>query len=90
MKQKTFNLHWGKGIVAEEAQAIGEYHIPTIQLLEYNEGEAKGQSHIRFSHYSHDGVFQRSPLIIDESNISELKLAIRDCPKLHRLLKRLI
>ncbi len=90
MKQKTFSLHWGTGIVAEEAQTISEYHQPTIQLLEFTEGEAKGQTQIRFCHYSPRGAFQRSPLIIGESDIPELRKEIRQCPKLHRLLKRLV
>jgi len=32
-KAKTFSLHWGSGIVEEEAQIQCEYHIPTIQLI---------------------------------------------------------
>ena len=31
--QKTFSLHWGSGVVEEEAQIETPYHVPTIQLL---------------------------------------------------------
>ena len=90
MKPKTFSLHWGKGIVAEEAQIISEYHLPTIQLLEFTEGVAEGQTQIRFCYYSPRGGFQRAPLIIDKSEIRPLRKAIKQCPKLHRLLKQLV
>ena len=39
-KVKTFSLHWGSGIVEEEAQIGTEYHVPTIQLLKFTDGEA--------------------------------------------------
>jgi hypothetical protein len=87
---KTFKLHWGSGIVAEEAQTVSEYKLPTIQLLEFTDGFAKGRSQIRFCHYSPKGAFQRSPLIIDTEEIPELRQAIRACPKLHRLLEQLL
>ena len=63
-KVKTFSLHWGSGIVEEEAQIGTEYHVPTIQLLKFTDGEAKGTYEIRFCHYNHQGGFQRSPLIL--------------------------
>ena len=52
-KVKTFSLHWGSGIVEEEAQIGTEYHVPTIQLLKFTDGEAKGTYEIRFCHYNH-------------------------------------
>lgn len=39
---KTFSLHWGSGVVEEEAQIETPYHRPTIQLLKFTEGKAKG------------------------------------------------
>ena len=39
-KVKTFSLHWGSGIVEEEAQTGTEYHVPTFQLLKFTDGEA--------------------------------------------------
>ncbi len=88
-KPKTFALHWGSGIIAEEAQFTARYHRPTIQLLEFTEGEAAGTCEIRFCHYDHHGRFQRSPLIIDESDLPALKRALKATPRLRRMLAKL-
>ena len=90
MPPKTFNLHWGSGIVAEEASIEAEYNRPTIQLLEFTDGEAQGKVQIRFCHYSRNGAFQRSPLIVSVDGLADLRKAIRKCPKLHKLLSRLV
>lgn len=86
---RGFALHWGKGIVEEEAQIATEHHRPTIQLLKFTEGPIAGTRELRFCHYDHHGRFQRSPLIIDESDIPALKEALRATPRLKRLLKKL-
>jgi len=86
---KTFSLHWGSGIVEEEVQIETEYHRPTIQLLKFEEGEAKGTYEIRFCHYDHRGRFQRSPLIIDESDIPKIKRELKKSPKLYKMMKKL-
>ena len=65
---KPFPLHSGNGIIEEEVQIETEYHLPTIQLLKFTDGKAKGTYEIRFCHYNHHGRFQRSPLIIDEKD----------------------
>jgi hypothetical protein len=72
-KPKTFNMHWGSGIIAEEAIHDGEHHRPTIQLMEFDDGSLS----IRFCHYSHNGRFQRSPLIVGESEIDGLRRGTR-------------
>ena len=41
-KRKSFSYSWGSGYVAEEARVEGEYHVPTLQLLKYTEGDAAG------------------------------------------------
>jgi hypothetical protein len=87
---KTFSMHWGNGIVEEEAQIGATYHNPTIQLLKFTEGSAKGTREIRFCHYNHRGQFQRSPLIIDEKDIPALRKALDATPKLKKLLKKLV
>ena len=87
---RTFALHWGKGIIEEEARIGSTYHNPTIQLLTFTEGAAKGTHEIRFCHYNHRGQFQRSPLIVDEKDIPALRKALSETPKLKRLLKKLI
>jgi len=87
---KTFSLHWGSGLIEEEAQIVTAYHRPTIQLLKFTAGEAVGTYEIRFCHYDHHGRFQRSPLIIDEKDVPALKKALAATPKLRRLLARLV
>lgn len=89
-KQKTFSLHWGSGVVEEEVQIVSEYHRPTVQLLKFLEGDAEGDYQIRFCFYNHQGRFQRSPLIIGESDIPALRKALKASPKLHRLLSKLV
>jgi hypothetical protein len=88
-KAKTFSLHWGTGIIAEEAQIATEHHRPTIQLLKFTDGAAKGAREIRFCFYDHRGRFQRSPLIIDEDDIPALRDALKATPELKRLLVKL-
>ena len=89
-KPKTFNLHWGSGIVEEEAMISTDYHQPCIQLLKFTEGEAVGQYEIRFCFYNHAGRFQRSPMIIDADSLGEMRTALNATPKLKRMLKRLV
>jgi hypothetical protein len=83
-------LHWGSGLIEEEAQIVTSYHRPTIQLLKFTAGEAAGTYEIRFCHYDHQGRFQRSPLIIDEKDVPAFKKALGATPQLRRLLVRLV
>jgi hypothetical protein len=85
---KTFSLHWGSGVVEEEAQIETPYHRPTIQLLKFTAGKAKGSYEIRFAVYDHRGRFQRMPLIVDERDLSALRAALKRTPKLRKLLER--
>ena len=87
---KTFALHWGRGIIEEEAQIVTPYHCPTIQLLKFTEGEAAGTYEIRFCHYDHRGRFQRSPLIVDARDVPRLGQALHQTPRLRRLLAGLV
>ena len=89
-KPKTFSLHWGSGVIEEETQIQCEYHIPTIQLLKFTEGEAKGTHEIRFCHYNHEGRFQRSPLILDAKDVPRFKRALEKTPKLKKLLAQMV
>ena len=89
-KAKSFSLHWGSGVVEEEAQSAGPYHRPTIQLLKFLDGEAAGTWQIRFCYYDHGGRFQRSPLIIGRDDLPKLRAALRKTPHLRALLKRLV
>jgi hypothetical protein len=49
-KPKTFSLHWGSGVIEEEAQIETPYHRPTVQLLRFTRGEAAGDYEIRLCH----------------------------------------
>ena len=86
---KTFSLHWGSGVIEEEAQFATQYHRPTIQLLKFTDGDAKGGYALRFCHYDHHGRFQRAPLIFDATDIAKLKAALSTTPKLRKLLGKL-
>jgi hypothetical protein len=87
---KTFSLHWGNGVIEEEVQITTPYHRPTIQLLKFTEGAAKGSYEIRFCAYDHRGRFQRMPLIVDERDLAPLRKALTSTPKLRKLLTQLL
>ena len=78
--KKTFAYHWGSGYIGEEAQVKGRHHLPTLQLLTYTEGEAAGETAIRFSHYSHTGHFRRSPLMMSLEEIDMMREALQETP----------
>ena len=71
-KAKTFALHWGSGVIEEEAQIETRYHRPTVQLLKFTRGPAAGSYEIRLCHYDLKGRFQRSPLILDAADVPRL------------------
>ena len=79
-------MPWGKGEIVEEATTAGEWHEPAIQLLRYEDGSYA----VRFAHYDHSGRFQRSPLMISADTIAGLRRALKDTPKLRRLLQGLV
>ncbi len=87
---RKFSLHFGSGVVAEEATYSGEFHEPTIQLLEFSDGEAAGTVLLRFCSYNRRGSFMRDPLLLSETDIAALREAIKATPKIHALLKRLV
>ena len=89
-KERRFNFHWGSGVVAEEARFEGEHHTPAIQLLRYDEGEAEGQVSVRFCFFNQRGRFQRSPLMMSETELDQMRAALSQTPELRELLKRLI
>lgn len=89
-KVKTFNLHWGSGIVEEEAMITTQYHRPCLQLLKFTDGEAKGQYEVRFCFYDHRGGFQRSPMILDEKEFDAMRQALNGTPKLKKIISKLV
>ena len=85
-KERRFNFHWGSGVVAEEARFEGEHHVPAIQLLKYDEGDVA----VRFCFFNQRGRFQRSPLMMSEGDLDQMRKSLERTPELRQLLKRLI
>jgi hypothetical protein len=83
-------LHFGEGMVVEEAAYDGEHHSPAIQLIEFTKGDAAGQRSVRFCYYSKDGRFQRSPLMMGEGEIAEMRAALEATPQVRELLRQLV
>ena len=83
---RPVTMPWGKGRVVDEVSITTEYHEPTIQLIEWDDG---GTS-IRFCQYWLDGRFQRQPMMIGTDNITAMRAAIKKSPKLASLLKKLV
>jgi hypothetical protein len=83
-------MHWGSGLITEEASYMGEYHAPTIQLLEYTEGPSAGSFSVRFCYYTHDGRYQRSPLMVGDDELDGLREALHDAPRLREILRKLV
>ena len=87
---RPFEMHWGRGEIVEEATCVGEYHEPSIQLMQYTEGEAAGGFSIRFCSYNHRGSFQRSPLMLGQAEIDGLRKALHETPRLRDILRQLV
>jgi hypothetical protein len=87
---RKFSLHFGSGVVAEEATYSGEFHEPTIQLLDFTDGEAAGSITLRFCSYNHRGQFMRDPLLLSEADLESLREAVRQTPRIRALLQRLV
>lgn len=86
---RPFEMHWGGGQIVEEARFEGEHTNPAIQLMRFETGEAAGTQTLRFCHFSHRGQFQRSPMMLSESEIDGLREAVAANPEIRRLLLRI-
>ena len=87
---RPFEMHWGHGQIIEEASVLLEHAEPAIQLLEYEDAPHAGYLQIRFCHYSPEGRFQRSPMMLGEDGIAALRQALAKTPRLHALLRKLV
>ena len=83
---RPFELHWGKGNIVEEATFEGQYHQPSIQLLEFEDGSLS----VRFCYYNREGRFQRSPLMIDADDMAAFSEALSENVRLRSLLQELV
>jgi hypothetical protein len=81
---RPFKMPWGKGMVIDEVSISSEYHEPTIQLLEFDNGDKL----LRFCSYSH-GRFSRSPLMIDEKDLRLLGKAIVKGKEIRKFVSKL-
>lgn len=82
---RPFDLHWGKGVIAEEASVVTEFHEPTIQLLAFEDGTRS----LRFCSY-HGSSFSRVPLIVREDHVAGLAKEVKKNPEIRRLLRSLL
>lgn len=87
---RAFSLLWGSGKVVEEAAIEGGLHAPSLQLLQYEQGEKAGQLAIRFAAYDPEGELERRPLIVNEREIAGLRRELNRSPRMKALLKRLV
>lgn len=87
---RPFTMHWGAGMITEEARVSGEHHAPAIELMEYTDGEAADTWTVRFCSFYHRGAFQRSPLILDAENVAQLREALKQTPRLQEILRTLV
>ena len=81
---RPFKMPWGKGMVIDEVSISSKYHEPTIQLLEFDNGDKL----LRFCSYSH-GRFSRSPLMIDEKDLRRLGKAAAKSKQIRKLMSKL-
>jgi len=82
---RPFDLHWGKGVIAEEASTVTPFHEPTIQLLAFEDGSKS----LRFCVY-HGSSFSRMPLIMAEEHLATLAKEVKKNPQIRKLLKKLV
>jgi hypothetical protein len=82
---RPFDLHWGRGVIVEEASTVTPFHEPTIQLLAFEDGSRS----LRFCAY-HGSSFSRMPLIVAEEHIAALSKDVKKNPELRKLLKKLV
>ena len=84
MIPRPFKMPFGNGMVVEEASITSRYHEPTVQLLQFDNGDRA----IRFCSYN-KGRFSRVPLMIDEKDLRKLGSAIKKEKEISDLISRL-
>jgi len=82
---RPFELHWGKGVIAEEASTVTPFHEPTVQLLAFDDGSKS----LRFCVY-HGSSFSRMPLILSEEHLKDLAKEVKKNPQIRKLLLKLV
>ena len=69
---RPFSFPFGSGQIVEEVSYEGQYHLPTVQLLEWDDGSLS----VRFCSYTHSGRFQRNPLVVSEPDLKKVGPAL--------------
>ncbi len=81
---RPFKMPWGNGIVVKEVSITSQYHEPTVQLLQFDNGDRV----IRFCSYN-KGRFSRVPLMIDEKDLQKLGSVIKKEKEISKLISKL-
>lgn len=80
---RPFKFYFGEGQIVEEISCQSRWHQPTIQLLEWDDGELS----LRFCSYTHDGRFQRNPLVVSARDLAALAARANPSGRLKPLLE---
>ena len=81
---RPFKMPFGNGMVVKETSITSQFHEPTVQLLQFDNGNRA----IRFCSYN-KGRFSRAPLMIDEKDLRKLGSAIKKEKEISKLISRL-
>ena len=82
---RPFNMPWGSGRVVEEVSVETQWHEPTIQLLEFEDGSET----LRFCYY-HGPRFGRGPMMVSGEGLDQFTEALLEAPRIKALLQRMI
>lgn len=77
-------MPWGKGQIVEEVSIQCPHWEPTIQLMEYEDGDRS----LRFCYYS-EGRFGRGPMILGEEDLDRMAGALKEAPAIRDLMERM-
>jgi len=81
---RPFKMPFGNGMVVKEAFITSQYHEPTVQLLQFDNGDRA----IRFCSYN-KGRFSRSPLMIHEKDLRKFGNAIKKEKEISKFISKL-
>lgn len=84
---RAFNSWWGSGEILEETYLPAPDPVaePCLQLVKFDDGRLG----LRFAHY-HGRRWGRDPLVLPEDDVPDLRRALRETPRIHRFLRRLL
>jgi len=81
---RPFKMPFGNGMVVKEVSITSQYHEPTVQILQFDNGNKA----IRFCSYN-KGRFSRAPLMIDERDLQKLGSVIKKEKEISKFISRL-